>query len=73
MPTVLDEIVSGVRADLAGREAAVPLAEIRRRAEAATSRYVCLGCRICPGLFGARSGDALYSGALPTLEAAGTK
>ena len=32
MPTVLDEIIAGVREDLAGREAAVPVDEIRRRA-----------------------------------------
>jgi indole-3-glycerol phosphate synthase len=35
MPTVLDEIVAGVREDLAAREAALPLAEVRRAAEAA--------------------------------------
>lgn len=50
MPTVLDEIVSGVRADLAGREAAVPLAEIRRRAEAAPAALDAEGALRRPGL-----------------------
>jgi indole-3-glycerol phosphate synthase len=35
MPTVLDEIIAGVRADLATRQAAVPLDEVRRLAEQA--------------------------------------
>lgn len=35
MPTVLEEIIAGVREDLAGREAATPLAAVRRRAEQA--------------------------------------
>ena len=30
--TVLDEILEGVRADLAARQASVPLAELQRRA-----------------------------------------
>jgi indole-3-glycerol phosphate synthase len=35
MPTVLEEIIAGVREDLAARQAAVPLAEVRRLAEQA--------------------------------------
>ncbi|HEU5455114.1 MAG TPA: indole-3-glycerol phosphate synthase TrpC, partial [Nocardioides sp.] len=50
MPTVLDEIVSGVRADLAGREAAIPLAEVRRRAEAAPAALDAEGALRRPGL-----------------------
>jgi indole-3-glycerol phosphate synthase len=50
MPTVLDEIVTGVRADLAGREAAVPLAELRRRAEAAPAALDAEAALRRPGL-----------------------
>ena len=35
MPTVLEEIIAGVREDLAARQAAVPLEEVRRLAERA--------------------------------------
>ena len=50
MPTVLDEIISGVREDLAGREAALPLGELRQRAEAAPSALDAEGALRSPGL-----------------------
>ena len=50
MPTVLDEIISGVREDLAGREAALPLGELRKRAEAAPSALDAEGPLRSPGL-----------------------
>jgi indole-3-glycerol phosphate synthase len=50
MPTVLDEIIAGVREDLAGREAAVPLDEIRRRAASAPAPLDAEGALRQPGL-----------------------
>jgi indole-3-glycerol phosphate synthase len=50
MPTVLDEIISGVREDLAEREAAVSLDEIRRRAELAPAALDAEGALRRPGL-----------------------
>lgn len=50
MPTVLDEIIAGVREDLAGREAAVPLDEIRRRAARAPAPLDAEGALRQPGL-----------------------
>jgi indole-3-glycerol phosphate synthase len=50
MPTVLDEIIAGVREDLAGREAAVPVDEIRRRALSATAPLDAEGALRRPGL-----------------------
>ena len=43
MPTVLDEIIAGVREDLAARQAATPLDEVRRLAEAASSNLYAVG------------------------------
>ena len=37
MPSVLDEIVAGVREDLIAREAAVPMAQVKAAAAAAAS------------------------------------
>src|SRR5699024_5553332 len=34
MPSVLDQIIDGVREDLAGRESRTPLAQLRRQADA---------------------------------------
>jgi indole-3-glycerol phosphate synthase len=50
MPTVLDEIISGVREDLAEREAAVSLDEIRRRAELAPAALDAEAALRRPGL-----------------------
>ncbi|WP_026075468.1 indole-3-glycerol phosphate synthase TrpC [Cellulomonas massiliensis] len=41
--TVLDDIVAGVREDLAVREAAVPLAELKEKAQRRPSAIECLG------------------------------
>lgn len=50
MPTVLDEIISGVREDLAGREATLPLGELRKRAVAAPGALDAEGALRSPGL-----------------------
>jgi indole-3-glycerol phosphate synthase len=50
MPTVLDEIIAGVREDLATREAAVPLEEVRRLAEQAPRALDAEGALRRPGL-----------------------
>jgi len=50
MPTVLDEIITGVREDLAVREAAVPLDEVRRLAERAPAALDAEGALRAPGL-----------------------
>ena len=50
MPTVLDEIIAGVREDLAGREAAVPVDEIRRRGLSAPAPLDAEGALRRPGL-----------------------
>jgi indole-3-glycerol phosphate synthase len=50
MPTVLDEIIAGVREDLATRQAAVPLEEVRRLAEQAPRALDAEGALRRPGL-----------------------
>ena len=50
MPTVLDEIIAGVREDLAARESAVPLEEVRRLAEQAPRALDAEGALRRPGL-----------------------
>jgi indole-3-glycerol phosphate synthase len=50
MATVLEEIIAGVREDLATREAAVPLAEVRRLAEQAPRALDAEGALRRPGL-----------------------
>jgi indole-3-glycerol phosphate synthase len=50
MPTVLDEIIAGVREDLATREAAVPIEEVRRLAEQAPRALDAEGALRRPGL-----------------------
>jgi len=48
--SVLDEIVDGVREDVARREAAVPMDEIKRRAQAATPARDALAALRAPGV-----------------------
>lgn len=50
MPTVLEEIIAGVREDLAARQAAVPLEEVRRLAERAPRALDAEGALRRPGL-----------------------
>ena len=50
MPTVLDEIIAGVREDLATREAAVPIEVVRRLAEQAPRALDAEGALRRPGL-----------------------
>ncbi len=50
MPTVLEEIIAGVREDLAARQAAVPLEEVRRLAEQAPRALDAEGALRRPGL-----------------------
>ena len=50
MSSVLDEIVAGVREDAARREAAVPMDEIKRRAQAATPARDALAALRAPGV-----------------------
>ncbi|GAA6526700.1 indole-3-glycerol phosphate synthase TrpC [Intrasporangium sp. DVR] len=51
MPTVLDEIISGVREDLAARRAAVPLSDVQEMAAAAPTALDPLpGFRSAPGV-----------------------
>ena len=50
MTGVLDEIVAGVREDLATREAAVPLADVKERAAAATPAKDALAALRAPGV-----------------------
>lgn len=50
MPTVLDEIIAGVREDLAGRQAAVSLDAVRRLAEGAPAPLDAEGALRRPGL-----------------------
>jgi indole-3-glycerol phosphate synthase len=50
VPSVLDEIIEGVRADLAEREAALPLAELQQRANAAPPPQDARAALAAPGV-----------------------
>ena len=58
VPSVLDEIVAGVREDLIAREAAVPMAQVKAAAAAAASPADALAALRAPGVAVHRRGQA---------------